>query len=68
MLLIHFNWNFVFCIFFKFFSEQRVKAAILEDMVQLGREGGLKTFEQVHRLWSCLSFQIAVIVIVIDWG
>lgn len=31
-----------------FLSVQRVKAAILEDMIRLGVEGGLKTFEQVH--------------------
>lgn len=28
-------------------SVQEVKAAILEDMVRLGKEGGLKSFEQV---------------------
>lgn len=50
MLLIHFNWLIYFHFFF---SEQSVKAAILEDMVRLGREGGLKTFEQVHCIWSC---------------
>lgn len=35
--------------FFFFLSAQKVKAAILEDMIRLGMEGGLKTFEQVHR-------------------
>lgn len=37
-------------------------------MVQLGREGGLKTFEQVHQIWNCLSFQIIVILMFIDWA
>ncbi len=31
-----------------FLSVQEVKAAILVDMVQLGKEGGLKSFEQVQ--------------------
>lgn len=30
-------------------SVQEVKAAILEDMVRLGKEGGLKSFEQVQQ-------------------
>lgn len=29
-------------------SVQEVKAAIFEDMQRLGKEGGLKSFEQVH--------------------
>lgn len=29
-------------------SVQEVKAAILEDIVRLGKEGGLKSFEQVQ--------------------
>lgn len=31
-------------------SKQEVKAAILEDMVRLGKEGGLKSFEQVKAI------------------
>lgn len=31
-------------------SGQEVKSAILEDMMRLGKEGGLKSFEQVHLL------------------
>lgn len=30
-----------------FLSVQEVKAAILEDMLRLGKDGGLKSFEQV---------------------
>lgn len=35
---------------FFFLSGKDVKAAILEDMLRLGKEGGLKSFEQVHLL------------------
>lgn len=31
-----------------FLPVQEVKAAILEDMVRLGKEAGLKSFEQVQ--------------------
>lgn len=31
-------------------SKQEIKAAILEDMVRLGKEGGLKSFEQVKAI------------------
>lgn len=33
-----------------FLSGQEVKAAILADMVRLGKEGGLKSFELVNLL------------------
>uniref|UniRef100_A0A674MSG5 Arachidonate--CoA ligase n=1 Tax=Takifugu rubripes TaxID=31033 RepID=A0A674MSG5_TAKRU len=32
-------------------SKEKVKAAILEDMIRLGMEGGLKTFEQVKAIF-----------------
>ncbi|KAM4621296.1 long-chain-fatty-acid--CoA ligase 1-like [Polymixia lowei] len=32
-------------------ATKEVKAAILEDMVRLGKEGGLKSFEQVKAVW-----------------
>lgn len=35
-----------------FLTVQEVKAAILEDMVRLGKEGGLKSFEQVEHWLS----------------
>lgn len=45
---------FVWCVcalklhfLFSFFFVQEVKNAILEDIVRLGKEGGLKSFEQV---------------------
>lgn len=50
---------------FFFLSVQEVKAAILVDMVRLGKEGGLKSFEQVQdsliiQLRFAISFRVQV--------
>lgn len=37
---------------------QDIKAAILEDILRLGKKGGLKSFEQVGHILICLPGNI----------
>lgn len=59
---LHYVYNNVPCDIFilKYLSfVQEVKAAIFEDMVRLGKEGGLKSFEQVKH-WLIIQLRFGI--------